>query len=237
MRWQFHPNFKTWLKPNSPLRGRYLYSAKFVLDKDLDGKAVLDVGCGFGWFVWNSLVRGASRASGLEISEERLKTARAGMNDDKIAFKVGSATELPFADNSFDTASSWEVIEHLPTDTEEIMFKEVHRVLKPGGVFYLSTQYASLRSRIFDPAWWIAGHRHYSKEGLVNYAKNSGFRVEKIVLNGGWWEIIYVLDMYIAKWIFGRPLFFQEFVHKKCDLEYKKEDGFAIIFMRMEKDA
>ena len=235
MRWQFRPNFRTWLKPTSELRGRYLYSAKFVLDEDLDGKAVLDIGCGFGWFVWNALVRRVSRVVGLEISEERLKTARAGINDDRVVFKIGSATRLPFANNSFDTVSSWEVIEHLPKGSEEEMFKEAHRVLKPGGVFYLSTQYASLRSKICDPAWWIAGHRHYSTDALEHFARDSGFEVEKTVLNGSWWEVIYVLNMYIAKWIFGRPLFFREFVNKRCDLEYKREDGFAIIFIRMRK--
>ncbi len=235
MRWQFRPNFRTWLRPTDELHGRYLYSAKFVSDEDLEGKAVLDIGCGFGWFVFNALVRGASRAVGLEVGEERLKTARAGINDDKATFKVGSATSLPFAGNSFDTVSSWEVIEHLSRNTEEAMFREAHRILRPGGIFYLSTQYGSFRSKVFDPAWWIAGHRHYRKGDLVNYARNSGFRVERVVLNGGWWEVLYVLNMYIAKWVFGRPLFFREFVNKRCDLEYKREDGFAIIFLRMRK--
>ena len=222
-------------KPTDKLRGRLLYSAKFVLDEDLGGKEVLDIGCGFGWFLWNALVRRASRVVGLEISGERLETARANISDGKVTFKVGSATKLPFASNSFDTVSSWEVIEHLPKGTEERTFRETHRVLKPGGVFYLSTQYASFWSKVFDPAWWVAGHRHYSVENLNRLARDCGFEVEKIVLTGGWWEIIYILDMYVAKWVFRRAPFFQEFINKRRDLGYTRENGFNIVFLKMRK--
>jgi SAM-dependent methyltransferase len=43
----------------------------------------------------------------------------------------GSATELPFQDNSFDTACSFKVLAHVPDIKKAV--KEIARVVKPGG--------------------------------------------------------------------------------------------------------
>jgi len=66
------------------------------------------------------------------------------------------------------------------------MFKEVFRVLKPGGRFYLSTPYSNVFSRFLDPAWWFINHRHYSANDLFGLANNNGFSIERISINGGW---------------------------------------------------
>ena len=74
--------------------------------------------------------------------------------------------------------TSWEVLEHIPKDTEKKMFNEVNRVLKPGGIFYISTPYNNVISNIFDPAWWLIGHRHYSLEKVKKYAQDAGFEIK-----------------------------------------------------------
>lgn len=78
--------------------------------------------------------------------------------------------ELPFENESFDTVVCWEVIEHLPENSEHALFVEVNRVLKVGGAFSLSTPHDSLVSKLLDPAWWLMSHRHYSKGSLLGYA-------------------------------------------------------------------
>src|SRR4029453_16107982 len=55
----------------------------------------------------------------------------------RAAFVRGDATFLPFAAGSFDLVFSHSVIEHV-TSAEEYL-RECHRVLRPGGVLYLST--------------------------------------------------------------------------------------------------
>ena len=51
---------------------------------------------------------------------------------------IGDACNLQqMPDNSFDVAISSQVIEHVPDDSR--MFKEVYRILKPTGYFYVST--------------------------------------------------------------------------------------------------
>ena len=52
-----------------------------------------------------------------------------------VAFAVADATRLPYRDATFDDAYSISVIEHFRLGTAADAFREVHRVLKPGGLF------------------------------------------------------------------------------------------------------
>lgn len=63
-------------KPDFDLHGRMLESVLFVKDKDLKGKSVLDIGCGFGWSEVNFLERGVKKIVGTEISKDDLRTAK-----------------------------------------------------------------------------------------------------------------------------------------------------------------
>jgi SAM-dependent methyltransferase len=223
-------------KPSAELHGRTLYNAFFVDDSDIISKVILDIGCGYGWFELNSLKRNCNKVIGLELSEKDLQTAKDNIHDGKIEFVIGSAIDLPFEDNLFDTIVSWEVIEHIPKGAENKMFAEVGRTLKDGGTFYLSTPYDNFFSDVFDPAWWLIGHRHYKKESLISLAESSGFKAEKIVLNGGIWEILGINNLYIAKWVFRRAPFFERFFNEKQDKEYEKETGFTNIFIKFTKN-
>lgn len=222
-------------KPDFDLHGRMLESVLFVKDKDLKGKSVLDIGCGFGWSEVNFLERGVKKIVGTEISKDDLRTAKKYVKNKKASFVVGEAGKLPFKANSFDTIVSWEVIEHIPKNSENVMFAEVNRVLKKGGVFYLSTPYKHAISNLFDPAWWLIGHRHYSKDQLKSYAKNNSFKVEKIMVKGKFWQAYSWLDMYVSKWIFRRSSFIQKFLIRKIDAEYQSGEGYANIFVKYKK--
>jgi len=220
-------------KPINKLTARLNFSTKFVLDKDLKDKKVLDIGCGFGWFELNALDRGVKQIAGIEISAEDLKAAKS-IKDKRVIFEIGGALKLPFEDNYFDTVVAWEVIEHIPKHTESKMFKEVKRVLKKNGSFYLSTPYDSFLSKYTDPAWWLIGHRHYSKDKLINLGKKNQFKILEVYIKGSWWNLINILNLYFSKWVFRRKQFFEEALCRKEEKEFKKE-GFMGIFIKYEK--
>jgi SAM-dependent methyltransferase len=128
------------------------------------------------------------------------------------------------------------VIEHIPKGTENLMFNEVARLLKPDGVFYLSTPYRSFFTNILDPAWWLVGHRHYSRQSLENFAAASSLKIETVVIKGGWWSLINILNLYISKWIFRRKPFLESFFSDKENVEYMENDvGFANIYIKFRK--
>jgi 2-polyprenyl-3-methyl-5-hydroxy-6-metoxy-1,4-benzoquinol methylase len=224
-------------KPFGNLTGRHLKSVSFVKAEDIVGKNILDIGCGYGWCEVAFLQHNPKAITGIEISENDLETIRKNVTDGRLSVQVSGATKLPFPDGSFDTVVSWEVIEHIPVGTEDTMFSEVSRVLKPGGSFYLSTPHMSFFSNLFDPAWLLIGHRHYSRSRLERHAKKNGFAVERVEIRGGLWTVLSIINMYVAKWVFRRQSFYNDYFVRKENTEYNEstESGFANIFVQFKK--
>lgn len=214
--------------------GNRVERARLVDDKDIRNKKVLDVGCGFGSTEYNCLKRGVREIVGLDPNIDS-RTALDKLNDSRVKFCQGYAAKLPFGEKQFDTVICWETIEHLPKGDEGAMLKEIYRVLKPNGRFYLSTQNNNFWSTILDPAWWLIGHRHYSKAKIRRFVETQGFEVEKIYTKGGIYTITYGLNMYLAKWLFGKPAFFKEWHQGKCTEEYDRSDGITNIFLKAKK--
>lgn len=92
---------------------------------------VLDIGCGDGNFA--SIAYDDVIDVGLDPMERDLNEAAAMRPDVYRDVVQGSATALPFADNSFGTVVSNCVIEHIPDVARTL--SEISRVLKPGGCF------------------------------------------------------------------------------------------------------
>ncbi len=222
--------------PNGVLRGRLRASGRFVHDQDLHGKRVLDIGCGFGWFEVEALKRGVGSIIGIEMTEKDLATAKAHVRDSRARFEIGGALKVPLPDAGADTVVSWEVIEHIPKGTESKMFAEVSRVLAPGGTFYLSTPNATFFSNALDPAWWLIGHRHYRTKDLERYGAAHGLVAEEPRVVAGWLTLLEVLNMYVAKWVFRRRPFFEDWFMKRLDEEYARP-GFVNVFIRFRKSA
>jgi len=90
------------------------------------GRDVLEVGCGTGLIL--KRIRDAARSlTGLDISRGMLAEARRR----GFAVTEGSATHLPFADESFDLAYSFKVLAHVPD--VRLALHEMARVVRPGG--------------------------------------------------------------------------------------------------------
>lgn len=99
---------------------------------------VADIGCGAGTQsrLWAKL---GHRVFGLDINVELIELAKERARGDRleIAFDVGSATHLPYPDSSMDVALLPELLEHV--GNWRGCLNEAVRILKPGGLLYLST--------------------------------------------------------------------------------------------------
>lgn len=222
--------------PTKELKGRLLFSTKFTSTSDIKDKKILNIGCGFGWFELFALENNVNKICAIELSETDLAAAKNNIKDPRVEFKTGSAIEIPYENEIFDTVVSWEVIEHIPRNTEPTMFAEVNRVLKQDGYFYLSTPFRQFLSNVLDPAWWLIGHRHYSVNQLKNLGETHGFEFVEYQLKGGIWALLSLLNMYIAKWIFRRKPFYKEFFDEKNEIEYQENYiGYFNIFVKYKK--
>jgi SAM-dependent methyltransferase len=124
---------------------------------DVDGRTVLEIGCGAAQCARSLVARGAS-ATGLDLSFRQLQHSRRidETLDVRVPVVLGTATHLPFADASFDVAfSSFGALQFVE-DIERCV-GEVARVLRPGGRFAFSITHPIRWSMPDDP----------SREGLV----------------------------------------------------------------------
>lgn len=223
-------------KPITNIFGSAYTRIAFLDKKDLIDKRILDIGCGAGWFELYLEKFKINKVIGIDINHKQLAIARRYSRKLKnaVKFEESSALSLPLSNSSCDTVVCWEVLEHIPKNTEPEFFSEVDRVLKKKGVFYLSTPNRNLASMILDPAWWLIGHRHYSKESLYKYAQMQGFQCDKIWIRGGIISLLYNINMYVSKWILRREPVGKDYLRKLSTKEYKRE-GYASIFIKMVK--
>jgi ubiquinone/menaquinone biosynthesis C-methylase UbiE len=101
-----------------------------------DGGAVLEIACGTG-IVTRKLrdsLPASARLVATDLNEAMIAYAKHKFqSNESVEFKQADATELPFADSSFDAVVCQFGLMFFP-DKDRAM-REVHRVLKPGGVY------------------------------------------------------------------------------------------------------
>jgi 2-polyprenyl-3-methyl-5-hydroxy-6-metoxy-1,4-benzoquinol methylase len=221
--------------PSAEPDARTAFSRTYIDLEDIAGRDVLDVGCGFGGFALFMLASGAGSVVGIEPTDRDLLTVRRHFDDGRVSFHVASAHKLPFDEASFDTVVMWEVLEHIPAGTEPQAFREIARVLRPGGRLYLSTPYANIVSRVTDPAWWLVKHRHYSRADVRRLAGAAGLSVEHIEVRGGAWQTAYMLNLYFSKWVLRRPPLFDAALRPLVNREWFGGTGFTNLFIRCQK--
>ena len=120
---------------------------------------VLDLGCGIG-NILIALAEGIAfvqPAAGVDVSPELIhigerEIARVGLQD-RIGLQVAPATRLPFEDGAFDVVLTSHVLKHLDDEALLASFREVARVLRPGGRFLLWEFEKSARSALL---FWSA---------------------------------------------------------------------------------
>lgn len=130
----------------------------------LEGKRILDVGCGLGMYM--KRMRDFSReVYGVDVDPEKVAEASRMLPNIYLA----PAEKLPFPDGFFDVVLLHEVIEHVKDDRQAI--HEAHRVSKDGGriiIFAPNRLYPFETHGIF----W-QGKYHFGNIPLVNYLPDS----------------------------------------------------------------
>ncbi|WHZ24849.1 MAG: hypothetical protein OJF47_003961 [Nitrospira sp.] len=110
---------------------------RYALAKDFAfGKIVLDIACGEGY--GSSLLAGtAARVYGVDIAPDAIVHAKAVYGRPNLEFLVGRCAQIPLPDGAVDLVVSFETIEHHAEHEE--MFREIKRVLRPGGLMIMSS--------------------------------------------------------------------------------------------------
>jgi ubiquinone/menaquinone biosynthesis C-methylase UbiE len=119
------------------IRGR---KATLELGSKMNLKArsqVLDIGSGLGGPARTLAETYGCRVTGIDLTEPFCEAATAMSNwvglGDRVSFKQGDATRLPFDNRTFDAAMTIHVAMNIAA--KDRMYTEAHRVLKPDGIF------------------------------------------------------------------------------------------------------
>jgi len=109
-----------------------------------DGQRVLDVGCGLGYGPVQYASRKKVEAHGIDYSEKMVEGAKRMLSETKPALRGtvkiqhASVIELPFETGSFDVVTSSRcLMALLDWELQQKALVEVHRVLKPGGLYVM----------------------------------------------------------------------------------------------------
>lgn len=107
---------------------------------DFRHKAVLDIGCGFGWHCLYAAKQGATRVLGTDISEKMLQVAR-DKNEfpEIIHYQLQAMEDLEFPFGSFDVVLSSLAIHYTPDF--KALSRKIAAWLQPGGHFVFSVEH------------------------------------------------------------------------------------------------
>lgn len=126
-----------------PRKDEYRAMAPYVA-KLPKGARVLDGGCGLGdWTLY--FARQGFSAAGLDLSRKTIEQLQARFPH--AEFVDGDIRSTTFADDSFDAYFSWGVFEHFEAGLQDCM-REAFRVMKPGGLLFVSVPQDNLRHAI-----------------------------------------------------------------------------------------
>ena len=134
-----------------------LWAIASKLSGPLEGKVVLDVGCGDGWYT-AKMVTHAAKTIGVDYSDKAIDFARIILP--KAEFHAASMVEMPVPQKSVDIAFCFQVIEHIPLPDLPAAIGGLARVLKDDGVLIISVP-STLRKRS------TAHFQHFTPESLA----------------------------------------------------------------------
>lgn len=126
----------------------------------LEGKRVLDLGCGYGWHCRYAAEQGAMRVLGLDLSGKMIEEARRRNAGGPIEYRICGIEKYEYPENAWDCVISNLALHYI--ENIENVFQKVHRTLKPGGVFLFNIEHPVFTAGVGQD--WI-----YTQEGTPQY--------------------------------------------------------------------
>lgn len=153
---------------------------------NLEGKKVLDIGCGTGRLIEFMRNRGGKIVAA-DTSSQMLKIVKKRFSDVETVHT--DIEKMPFPDETFDVVIATFVIVHLDFLFEA--FEEVYRVLKDGGIFIVTNvnQRKAPKLTLKNGEEIVIKSKYHRPEDVVKELEKNLFHIEKdeLVYADGFW--------------------------------------------------
>ncbi|MGL4449965.1 MAG: class I SAM-dependent methyltransferase [Sarcina sp.] len=106
---------------------------------NLEGKKVLDLGCGFGWHCKYAIDKGAKEVVGIDLSKKMLAKAMEINSDEKIKYVNMDIENSELEDNYYDVIISSLALHYIEDFYK--MAKKIYKALNKDGVFVFSVEH------------------------------------------------------------------------------------------------
>ena len=144
---------------------------------DVQGKSVLDLGCGYGHNCMAFVSNGADRVVGIDISEKMLEIARAESAHYNIEYINMSMTDIHALESKFDVIYSSLAFHYI--EDFEALAKDIYSKLNSGGCLLFSQEHPIVTATIDGK-----GHFNYDEEGnRVSYTFSNYNQIGKREMN------------------------------------------------------
>ena len=148
--------------------------------KNAQNSAILDLGCGVGFWVTEFSMRGLCNLHAVDLTEAAIQITakRLAAYEASANLSVQNAEQLDFQDESFDHVNCQGVIHHTP-NTEKCV-AEIARVLKSGGTASISVYYRNSILKMWPILRFLAWPLALFGGGLRGRGRESIFRVKDV---------------------------------------------------------
>lgn len=123
---------------------------------NLEGKSVLDLGCGYGWHCRYAAQQGAAWVLGIDQSQRMIQRARSMGDSPVIEYRVQDLLDYDYPQGQFDLALS-NLALHYVQDLDGV-YRRVYRTLRPGGIFLVNIEHPTFTSGV-GQRWVTEGER------------------------------------------------------------------------------
>ncbi|MCR5272009.1 MAG: class I SAM-dependent methyltransferase [Lachnospiraceae bacterium] len=170
----YAPIYKTAMKADAKMY-KVMYER---IPKVIEGKEVLEIATGPGLLAKN-VAYAAKKMIATDYSDGMIEQAKKGVNPDNLTFEVADATNLPYADDSFDVVLIANALHVMPNPRQAL--GEIDRVLRKDGILIAPNfieHNESAVSRIWSGILKIAGVTFEHQWDADEY--------EKFLTDNGW---------------------------------------------------
>jgi len=148
---------------------RHVFAYDFAIKMIPRESTVLEVGCGGGYGTY-LLSQKVGKVIGLDIDKSAIAYVTEKYGSENCVFSTYDGTKIPYAEETFNAVLSFQVIEHVEDDLNYVA--RIFSVLKPGGIFLLTTPNKTYRLKPGQKPWNRYHKREYYPDELAELLRH-----------------------------------------------------------------